>query len=333
MRVLVTGAAGFIGSQVAARFSRDGNTVIGVDNFTSYYPADLKRLRVQELLTPLGISVKELNLDNFDDVESLFDEYNPEVVVHLAAQPGVRLSGREMHNYVTNNLLAFGNVLLASTNRNVEAFIYASSSSVYGDQAVMPFKESGMFLVPNSFYGATKLANEVLASSLAGKFQTRIRALRFFTVYGPYGRPDMAYFRIATSLLTDSKFELFGDGSIRRDFTYINDAIDCVSLLVNQLLTENPGFSDIVNLGGGKPASMLDLIGVSESISGKKLRYSISSPNSSDVSMTYSDSSYLRQLIGRAPSTTVEDGMTQVINWCLRPDTRERLQNWIIGTL
>jgi UDP-glucuronate 4-epimerase len=143
----------------------------------------------------------------------------------------------------------------------------------------------------------------------------------------------MAYFRIATSLLTDSKFELFGDGSIRRDFTYINDAVDCVSLLVNQLLTENPGFSDIVNLGGGKPASMLDLIGVSESISGKKLQYSISLPNSSDVSMTYSDNSYLRQLVGRVPTTTVEDGMTQFINWCLRPDIRERLQNWITGTL
>lgn len=332
MRVLVTGGAGFIGSHLAAKLQSEGHSVICVDNFTEYYPIELKKFRVQELLSPVGIEVEDIDLADVLQVERVFAKFNPQVVVHLAAQAGVRLTGSEMFNYVSSNLSAFGNVLLATTSRNVEAFLYASSSSIYGDHAQIPFTESEMILKPTSFYGATKLANEILAKSLGGSCNTRIRGLRFFTVYGPYGRPDMAYFRIAASLVNKSEFKLFGDGTIKRDFTYIDDVVKSVSKLIDQLLTERAGHTDVVNLGGGRPVSMLDLIEEMERISAEKLNYSILSRNLSDVSITCSDSSYLESLTGNAPEVNVEEGMTQVINWTKRQDIKEKLKSWIAAT-
>jgi UDP-glucuronate 4-epimerase len=332
MRVLVTGGAGFIGSHVAAKLQTEGHVVVCVDNFSDYYPIELKKMRVEEILKPVGVPIEDVDLADMVQVEKLFAKFDPQIVVHLAAQAGVRLIGQEMIKYVSSNLSAFGNVLLIATSRNVEAFLYASSSSVYGDHAQVPFKESEKVLVPTSFYGASKLANEVLAKSLSGRCSTRIRGLRFFTVYGPYGRPDMAYFRIATSLVTNSEFKLFGDGEIKRDFTFIDDVVKGVTLLISQLLTEKPGFTDVVNLGGGRPVSMLDLIEGMERISADKLKYSFQSRNSSDVSITCSDSSYLESLTGYVPAVTVDEGMTEVVNWTKRPDIQGKLADWIAAT-
>ena len=329
MQYLITGAAGFIGSFLCHKLAKEGNKVIAIDNFSSYYDVGLKNTRVKEFLEPLNIDV--INLDITDDLkfDNLVSKSKPDVVINLAAQAGVRLPVKETDKYVNSNLVGFSNVLRSTVNNKVPYFLYASSSSVYGDKAAIPYVESEQNLHPTSFYGATKLANELLTPTLIQNSSTAARGLRFFTVYGPWGRPDMAYFRMIANVISGAEFNFFGDGSVERDFTFIDDAVNSVMALSTELQKRKPGYSDVVNLGGGRPLSMKYLLQTVSSISKNEVKFNRLNSNSNDAKKTMSDSKYIESLIGSKPSTKLEDGIAKTIEWAICEDISSNLNNWV----
>jgi len=330
MKYLVTGAAGFIGSHLCQRLATEGNEVIAIDNFSDYYDINLKKLRVEKLLTPLEVKVLSVDISDKNAIDELIVNSKPEVVINLAAQAGVRLPTDQIHKYVNSNLVGFSNVLQSTVSNKVPYFLYASSSSVYGDQAVIPYTEGEKNLHPNSFYGATKLANELLTPTLVKNSATVARGLRFFSVYGPWGRPDMAYFRMIASAINDSRFELFGDGTVERDFTYIDDVIRSIIFLIDELKKHKFGFTDLVNLGGGNPTSINTLIEIIEKVSSKRVNLSKEIANSADVKKTMSNDKYLKLLIGRSPYTNIMEGITKTISWANENRIKTNLNQWII---
>ena len=325
----MTGAAGFIGSHLCRELSLQANEVIAIDNLSDYYDTSLKKARIKNLLDSKGISFSELDICNRSALNALIKESRPDVVVNLAAQAGVRLPLNQVYKYVESNLIGFSNVLQSTVSNEVPYFLYASSSSVYGDQAAIPYTESEQNLHPNSFYGATKLANELLTPTLIKNSTTIARGLRFFTVYGPWGRPDMAYFRMIANVVSGSEFNFFGDGSIERDFTYIDDAVNSVIELTKELEKRKPGYSDVVNLGGGRPLSMNYLLESIKKISKAEVKFNRQSGNSNDAKKTMSDSSYIQSLIGSKPETKLEDGIDKTYQWALRSDISAQLNNWV----
>ena len=329
MKYLVTGAAGFIGSHLCHKLTTEGNEVIAIDNFSDYYDINLKKLRVENLLTPLQLKVLSVDISNKNAIDELITSSKPEVVINLAAQAGVRLPTDQIHRYVDSNLVGFSNVLQSTVSNKIPYFLYASSSSVYGDQAAIPYTESEQKLHPNSFYGATKLANELLTPTLIKNSSTIARGLRFFTVYGPWGRPDMAYFRMIANVVSGSEFNFFGDGSVERDFTYIDDAVNSVIGLSKELEKKKPGYSDVVNLGGGRPLSMNYLIDNINKISKAEVKFNRQSSNSNDAKKTMSDSKYIQSLIGSKPETKLEDGIDKTYQWALQSDISAQLNNWV----
>ena len=329
MRILVPGAAGFIGSALCEQLMLSNHEVTAVDNFTDYYDVSLKRLRVKELLSPLSLEVLNLDICDQSKVEKIIASSNPEVVIHLAAQAGVRLDVSESRKYVDSNLVGFSNVLISTIEKKVPKFLYASSSSVYGDKAEIPYSETESNLHPSSFYGSTKLANELLVPTLVKNSETVARGLRFFTVYGPWGRPDMAYFRMIANAIVGTEFNFFGDGSIERDFTFINDAVRSVINLTLELEGRQPGFSDVVNLGGGRPLSMNYLLEIVGSLTGKKVSFERYDTNLNDARKTMSDASYIQKLIGSKPSTKLEDGISMTIDWASRNEISLNLDKWV----
>ena len=329
MKYLVTGAAGFIGSHLCQRLATEGNEVIAIDNFSDYYDVNLKKLRVEKLLTPLQLKVLSVDISDKNSIDELIVSSKPEVVINLAAQAGVRLPTDQIHKYVNSNLVGFSNVLQSTVSNKIPYFLYASSSSVYGDQAAIPYTESEQKLHPNSFYGATKLANELLTPTLIKNSSTIARGLRFFTVYGPWGRPDMAYFRMIANVVSGSEFNFFGDGSVERDFTYIDDAVNSVIGLSKELDKRKPGYSDVVNLGGGRPLSMNYLLDNINKISKAEVKFNRQSSNSNDAKKTMSDSSYIQSLIGSKPETKLEDGINKTYQWALQSDISAQLNNWV----
>lgn len=329
MQYLITGAAGFIGSFLCHKLAKEGNKIIAIDNFSNYYDVGLKNNRVKVLLEPLNVDV--INLDITDDLkfDNLVSKSKPDVVINLAAQAGVRLPVNETDKYVNSNLVGFSNVLRSTVNNKVPYFLYASSSSVYGDKAAIPYIESEQNLHPTSFYGATKLANELLTPTLIQNSSTAARGLRFFTVYGPWGRPDMAYFRMIANVISGSEFNFFGDGSVERDFTFIDDAVNSVMALSTELQKRKPGYSDVVNLGGGRPLSMNYLLQTVSSISNNEVKFNRLNSNTNDAKKTMSDSKYIESLIGSKPSTKLEDGVAKTIEWAMRKDVSSNLNNWV----
>jgi len=329
MKYLVTGAAGFIGSHLCHKLTTEGNEVIAIDNFSDYYDVNLKKLRVEKLLTPLQLKVLSVDISDKNAINQLIASSKPEVVINLAAQAGVRLPTEQIHKYVNSNIVGFSNVLQSTVSNKIPYFLYASSSSVYGDQAAIPYTESEQKLHPNSFYGATKLANELLTPTLIKNSATIARGLRFFTVYGPWGRPDMAYFRMIANVISGSEFNFFGDGSVERDFTYIDDAVNSVIGLSKELEKRKSGYSDVVNLGGGRPLSMNYLLDNINKISKAEVKFNRQSSNSNDAKKTMSDSSYIQSLIGSKPETRLEDGINKTYQWALRSDISTQLNNWV----
>lgn len=332
VKYLVTGAAGFIGSNLSARLAKSGNEVLGLDNFSPYYSPKLKELRVISQLKPQGLEVKRIDLSDISAIENIVRGFKPDAIVHLAAQPGVRTPLGKSYQYIQNNLVAFSNVLQTAIEESVPNFLYASSSSVYGNSNKKFHKEDDMSIRPISIYGATKLANEILTPAFITGSRTRARGMRFFTVYGPWGRPDMAYFRIIDSILNGSEFKKFGGGEVKRDFTYVDDITKTIESLSNELATRSAGFSDIVNIGGGSPHSLNDLIDVISKQLGSEptILESVSNPN--DVSFTCADASKLKELTKGVPLIDLESGVKETIDWAKRDGIKEYLGEWINST-
>lgn len=332
MKFLVTGAAGFIGSNLSARLAKSGNEVLGVDNFSPYYSPKFKELRVEELLIPYGIEIKRIDLSDIINIEKIVRGFKPDAIIHLAAQPGVRTPLGKSYQYIQNNLVAFANVMQTAIEESVPEILYASSSSVYGNSTEAAYNEDDLSIRPISIYGATKLANEILASAFIRGSKTRARGMRFFTVYGPWGRPDMAYLRIIDSILNGSEFKKFGEGEVKRDFTFIDDITATIEKLSYELSVRPAGFSDIVNIGGGRPHSLNDLIDVISKQIGLAPLILESASNPNDVRSTCADVSKLKELTKGTPAIDLESGMKETIAWAQRAEIKEHLGEWINST-
>lgn len=328
MKFLVTGAAGFVGFHLAKSLVAEGHQVDAVDDFNDYYAPALKRLRSKHLRNAYNLRILNLSLEDLGTLSGFIEKSSPDTVIHLAAQPGVRLEIAKYEKYTRSNLLSFSNTLQASVINEIPNFLYASSSSVYGNRERGTFSECMSNLVPISFYGATKLAGEVLAKNLVRDSNTRARGLRFFTAYGPWGRPDMVYFRLIASLVSDFSFERFGDGNVQRDFTFINELVDISTLLAKELNLHDRGFHDVVNIGGGNAVSLNKMISEVEKLLEKKVSIIKSPMNLNDVAYTSADTTYLESLIGKRPTTRIEHGLSEVINWSLGSEVRPFLGDW-----
>ncbi len=315
--VLVTGAAGFVGSFVAARLAAMGHRVVGCDNFNDYYTPQLKHDRVQALLTPAGVECLTVELADAAQVTALFDRVKPTLVVHLAAQAGVRYSLQNPAAYVQSNLVGFGNMLEACRQHQVQHLLYASSSSVYGQNAKVPFSESDRVDEPVSLYAATKKSNELMAYSYSHLFQLPTTGLRFFTVYGPWGRPDMAYFSFTEKMLKGEPIPVFAEGKLTRDFTYIDDIVEGV---VRLLFKPTPGEAGraphaVFNIGNHQPVTVLDFIQTLEQVTGVKADMQFLPMQPGDVPATYADTERLRAWVDFAPTTALKDGLNHFATW------------------
>ncbi len=315
--ILVTGAAGFIGSWVAARLAGMGHRVIGCDNFNDYYSPQLKEDRVAALLAPKQVPCLRLELADAAQVEHVFAQYQPTLVVHLAAQAGVRYSLQNPAAYIQSNLVGFSHMLEACRRHQVEHLLYASSSSVYGANAKVPFSESDRTDEPVSLYAATKKSNELMAHSYSHLYRFPATGLRFFTVYGPWGRPDMAYFSFTQKMLKGEPIPVFAGGELRRDFTYIDDIVEgVVRLLFKPMVVEEGGVPHAVfNIGNHQPVRVLDFIETLEKVLGVKAKIDFQPMQPGDVPATYADTAALREYVGFAPATPLEQGLERFGAW------------------
>lgn len=315
--ILVTGAAGFIGAFVAARLADMGHRVIGCDNFNDYYTPQLKHDRVAALLTPRGITCQRLELADPVQLETLFSQYRPALVVHLAAQAGVRYSLQNPAAYIQSNLVGFGNMLEACRRHQVEHLLYASSSSVYGANAKVPFSETDRTDEPVSLYAATKKSNELMAYSYSHLYRFPATGLRFFTVYGPWGRPDMAYFSFTQKMLKGEAIPVFAGGELRRDFTYVDDIVEGVVRLLFKPAAMQKGAPPhaVFNIGNHQPVRVLDFIQTLEKVLDVKAKIDFQPMQPGDVPATYADTEALREHIGFAPATSLEHGLERFGAW------------------
>jgi UDP-glucuronate 4-epimerase len=329
VRYLVTGSAGFIGFHLASYLSSQGHQVLGLDNYADYYSLELKKLRAENLKNSHNVITYELDLTNKSKLMEFTEQNAFDSIFHLAAQPGVRLKSHEYSKYHNSNIIAFTNILEATSKCDVRNFLYASSSSVYGNSTKERYSESEFGLEPISYYGATKLANELLASSFAKTSNTRVRGLRFFTVYGPWGRPDMAYLRLVNACLSGKQFDLFGSQETLRDFTFVDDVVRMVSRLNMELSKHSSGFADVVNIGGGQPESLSSMMKIIETETNSEIKVNYLKKNDNDVNRTYADSSYLESLIGMKPLISIQKGLPEVVNWAKTKIVLENLDKWI----
>jgi UDP-glucuronate 4-epimerase len=327
MNILVTGAAGFIGMHVAARLAARGDRVTGIDNLDDYYDVSLKRARLDAIRQP-GFEFRLLDICERDAISALFAEQKFDAVIHLAAQAGVRYSLINPHKYVDTNVAGFLNVLEACRANPVRHLVYASSSSVYGGNAKLPFAESDNVDHPVSLYAATKKSNELMAHTYSHLFGIPTTGLRFFTVYGPWGRPDMALFLFTRAIIAGEPVNVFNHGKMSRDFTYIDDIADGVVRALDRPAEADPAFDTIrpdparswapyqvLNIGRHGPAGLLDYLDALESALGRKAQRRYLPMQPGDVAATYADTSALQEWTGFAPSTSIDEGITRFVAW------------------
>ncbi|MDY0963396.1 MULTISPECIES: NAD-dependent epimerase/dehydratase family protein [Massilia] len=316
-RILVTGAAGFVGSFVAARLAAMGHQVVGCDNFNDYYDPRLKHDRVAALLAPAGVACHTVELADAAQVAALFEREQPTLVVHLAAQAGVRYSIENPAAYVQSNLVAFGNILEACRHGAIEHLLYASSSSVYGANAKVPFSEDDQVDAPVSLYAATKKSNELMAHSYSHLFKLPATGLRFFTVYGPWGRPDMAYFSFAEKMARGATIPVFAEGLLTRDFTYIDDIVEGVVRLLFKPTpaTETRAAHTVFNIGNHNPVRVLDFIQTLEGAIGIEARKEFLPMQPGDVPATHASIDKLKAWVDFAPTTPLAAGLASFWAW------------------
>ncbi|MEI2432596.1 NAD-dependent epimerase/dehydratase family protein [Lysobacter yananisis] len=313
MTILVTGAAGFIGANVCRALRAQGRTVVGLDNYNDYYDPQIKRDRVAALCP--DVDIRALDLTDRDGLAALFDEAGIERVVHLAAQAGVRYSLSNPHAYVDSNLVGFVNLLELCRHRGVQHLAYASSSSVYGDSATPPFSEDQRIDKPRSLYAATKAANELMAYTYAQLYGLRATGLRFFTVYGPWGRPDMAPLLFARAVLAGRPIEVFNHGKMRRDFTYIDDIVAGVIGALDHPPQDAPPHR-VFNLGNHTPVELERFIQVIEDAAGRPAQKIYKPMQPGDMVETMADTARAQAAFGFEPATSIEAGLPGVVAWC-----------------
>ena len=326
--ILVTGAAGFIGFHVAQRLLRDGRDVVGLDNMNSYYDPALKEARRAELAKSGRLRFVKLDLADRDGMAKLFKEHRFPYVVHLAAQAGVRHSLVDPFAYVDANLTGFTTILEGCRHNGCRHLLYASSSSVYGSNTEMPFSVHENVDHPLSLYGASKKANELMSHAYAHLFGLPATGLRFFTVYGPWGRPDMAMWIFTKAILAGEPIKLFNNGNMRRDFTYVDDVVESVVRLVDRQPAGNPDFSSaspdpgsssapwrIYNIGNNKPVELLEVVRLLEEALGKKAKRELLPMQPGDVPATYADVDDLMRNVDFKPATPIAEGIRRFIEW------------------
>lgn len=312
MKILVTGAAGFIGFHCVRELVKN-NIIVGVDNINDYYDTNLKYARLNDLKNYKNFSFIKLDIaEDRAALENLFSENNFDLVLNLAAQAGVRYSIEHPECYVKSNIVGFFNIIECCRKYNVSKIVYASSSSVYGNLYETPFSESANVNSPESLYAATKITDELFANVYNKIYGLSFVGLRFFTVYGPWGRPDMAPFLFTNAIINDKPIRIFGNGELYRDFTYIDDIVNGIVRVVN---LDFSGKNEILNIGHGSPIKLLDFISIIEKEIGKSAKKIFCDMQPGDVYTTYADTSKLEQLTGYKPSTSLEEGIHKFIEW------------------
>jgi len=328
MTILVTGAAGFIGYHVARRLLARGDTVIGLDNLNAYYDVSLKEARAAELGKHSSFRLIKLDLENREGVAALFASERPRRAVHLAAQAGVRYSLENPHAYIDSNLVGFMNILESCRHNGVDHLVYASSSSVYGGNTRMPFSEHDNIDHPVSLYAATKKANELMAHTYSHLYRLPTTGLRFFTVYGPWGRPDMALFLFTRAILEGRPIDVFNNGNMVRDFTYIDDIVEGVIRVLDRPAETNPSFDAaqpdpgtsnapyrVFNIGNSRPTPLNDYIEALEEALERKAQRNLLPMQPGDVPATFADTSELDAWIGFKPNTPIKGGVRRFVEW------------------
>jgi len=328
MKILITGAAGFIGSSLSLKLLAKGHDVLGIDNLNDYYDVSLKKARLERHLDFNRFNHINLNIEDRDSIRDIFKKYNPEMVVNLAAQAGVRYSIENPMSYIDTNLTGFGNILEGCRNNDVRHLVYASSSSVYGSNTNMPFSIHDNVDHPLSLYAATKKANELMAHTYSNLFQLPTTGLRFFTVYGPWGRPDMALFKFTKAMIKGEEIPVFNYGKHRRDFTYIDDIVEGVSRVLEKPAAANldwtsqnpdPGSSNVpwrvYNIGNNQPVELMSYISALEKSLSIKANMRLLPLQDGDVPDTYANIEDFIKDFDYKPQTSIEDGVQNFVKW------------------
>lgn len=328
MKIMVTGTAGFIGNHLALRLLERGDEVIGIDNLNDYYDVNLKLSRLARIKGHPGFTDVRLDIADRAGMEAVFKKYQPQKVVNLAAQAGVRYSIQNPHAYIDSNIVGFINILEGCRHNNVEHLVYASSSSVYGANESMPFSVHDNVDHPLSLYAASKKANELMAHTYSNLYQLPTTGLRFFTVYGPWGRPDMALFLFTKAIMAGEKIDVFNYGKHRRDFTYIDDIVEGVIRTLDHNAEPNPEWSGakpdpgtskapwrVYNIGNQSPVELLSYIDTLERFLGKTVEKNLLPLQPGDVPDTYADVEALVTDVGYKPNTTIEQGIERFVAW------------------
>ena len=328
MKILVTGSAGFIGSALTLRLLARGDTVVGIDNHNDYYDPAIKEARLERFINNSNYTHLRIDLANRKIIEETFTKYKPERVINLAAQAGVRYSIENPLAYINSNIVGFAHILEGCRHNDIEHLVYASTSSVYGANTSMPFSVHQNVDHPLSVYSASKKSNELMAHTYSHLYRLPTTGLRFFTVYGPWGRPDMALFLFTKAILSNEKIKVFNHGQHRRDFTYIDDIVEGIIHTLDSPATHNsdwdsekpdPGTSDapwrVYNIGNNKPVELMDYIAALEKALGKKAEKEFLPLQAGDVPDTYANVDDLVEQFNYKPNTSIEDGINSFVSW------------------